>query len=235
MSVCLACWPALAVGVAISCCCCWPFGCCHVHMHCIIILALPVWWPWWRAACSLLWLSSLLLMLMLMPADGRAHREGAREGTVFISMLQQLPHHTRIICTRKYARTLAHTTADLVPLSVRGINKDDDDGAVAGSSNVGQGVRDECATAREVTRSIKTEYRKDLFPGCFATRRSAYNNSNNLFSLSARVGSTARRKRRRVCCSRCCLLLLARATTFRPTVYLTVAATLLCPALPRYC
>ena len=32
------------------------------------------------------------------------------------------------------------------------------------------------------------------------------------------------------------LLLLARATTFRPTdCHLTVAATLLCPALQRYC
>ena len=91
----------------------------YIHPYCaciIIILALPVWRPRWGAGSP----SAMALFIIIdacLPADCRAHGEGARSlaGTMLISMLQQsLPHHRRIICTRKYARACTHTTANLV-------------------------------------------------------------------------------------------------------------------------
>lgn len=79
-------------------------------------------------------------------------------------MLQQLPHHTRIICTRKYARTLAHTTANLVSLPVRGINKDDDDGAVApAAATLGKGAWRVCHGTRGDTIRSRQSTGKTCF------------------------------------------------------------------------
>jgi hypothetical protein len=131
------------------------------------ILALPVWRPRWRAARPLLWLSSLQYRCLLTAARIETRREG---GTILISMLQQLPHHSRIICTRKYttvARTckprlicLWPSAATITTMTTR---------RTPAASNVGQG----CVTTGVChgTRSdtIRSDQRdsalgEDLFP-----------------------------------------------------------------------
>ena len=111
-----------------------------------------------------------LFITVSMPADGRAHRDETRGGTILISMLQQLPHHSRIICTRKYttvARTckprlicLWPSAATITTMTTR---------RTPAASNVGQG----CVTTGVChgTRSdtIRSDQRdsalgEDLFP-----------------------------------------------------------------------
>ena len=115
-----------AGGVAISCCCrrccccccCWPLGCCHVykHLHTYIHALLSF------SHCPsgaqgggplALCYGSLHYYRCLLTAARMAR---GLAGTILISMLQQLPHHRRIIRTRKYARTCTHTTANLSSL-----------------------------------------------------------------------------------------------------------------------
>jgi hypothetical protein len=229
-----------AGGVAISCCCCWPFGCCHVHTHALSAqhsrIARLV------AKVEGRSLSAMALFITVsMPADGRAHRDEREGATIFISMLQQLPHHRRIICTRKYtmARTckprlicLWPSAATITTMTTR---------RTPAASNVGQGcvTTGVChGTRGDTIRSDQTDSAlgEDLFPACFATR-STVHTTIPVSPPSARVGSTALRDRKGGECVVAvnCLLPLARATTFRPTVYLTVAATLFALALPRYC
>lgn len=151
-----------------------------------------------------------LFITVSMPADGRAHRDETRGGTILISMLQQLPHHSRIICTRKYttvARTckprlicLWPSAATITTMTTR---------RTPAASNVGQG----CVTTGVChgTRSdtIRSDQRDsalggDLFPACFATRSAVHTTTTCFlpsFGSSGQHCTAAREKRRRVCCS----------------------------------
>jgi hypothetical protein len=171
-------------------------------------------------------LSAMALFITVsMPADGRAHRDEREGATIFISMLQQLPHHRRIICTRKYtmARTckprlicLWPSAATITTMTTR---------RTPAASNVGQGcvTTGVChGTRGDTIRSDQTDSAlgEDLFPACFAPR-STVHTTTPVSPPSARVGSTAlhctaRQKRRRVCC-RCQLSIAVGARHDLPT------------------
>ena len=112
-----------AGGVAISCCCrrcccCWPFGCCHVHKHLHTYIHALLSFSHCPSGAQgggplALCYGSLHYYRCLLTAARMAR---GLAGTILISMLQQLPHHRRIIRTRKYARTCTHTTANLSSL-----------------------------------------------------------------------------------------------------------------------